>query len=292
MLTYNELIDIREKLANNEITIVLAKELCRKDYAEGKRSWHTDDWKHRRTSIINDKCEICTSTETLTLQHISHPKKYYEHENDVTSKYAQIYIDSNPIINKSDFSKYIKKKYNYVPTPLCPNCEKKHPKRIVRKSQYACKACKQEFDNPIYRSVDELIATFFENEQSPQVRDKCFVSKEWENQQNLSGVKYWLLRERSKTTNAEIIEKEAFLLYLEDNIKYLSFDDSITACKKCAAYYDLYKLELCPNCKKYYKGIQYPTCIQCLPEEKRKVALEKIEFGKEWREMHERHGID
>jgi len=51
-------------------------------------------------------------------------------------------------------------------------------------------------------------------------------------------------------------------------------------------------MELCPECKKYYKGLQYPTCIQCLPEEKRKAVLESIEFGKEWREMHGRLGID
>jgi hypothetical protein len=51
-------------------------------------------------------------------------------------------------------------------------------------------------------------------------------------------------------------------------------------------------MELCPECKQYYKGLQYPTCIQCLPEEKRKIALESIEFGKEMRAIHERLGID
>jgi hypothetical protein len=51
-------------------------------------------------------------------------------------------------------------------------------------------------------------------------------------------------------------------------------------------------MELCPKCKVYYKGVQYPTCIQCLPEEKRKAALEMIEFGKEWQAMHKELGID
>jgi len=51
-------------------------------------------------------------------------------------------------------------------------------------------------------------------------------------------------------------------------------------------------LELCPNCKKYFKGIQYPTCIQCLPYEKREAALEKNEYGKEMSAMHKRLGID
>ena len=51
-------------------------------------------------------------------------------------------------------------------------------------------------------------------------------------------------------------------------------------------------MELCPKCKEYYKGIQYPTCIQCLPAEKRKAVQEQIDFGKEMREMHKRLGID
>lgn len=80
--------------------------------------------------------------------------------------------------------------------------------------------------------------------------------------------------------------------YLNANIKYLSFEDTITACKKCAANYDLYNMELCPNCKEFYKGIKFETCIPCLPEGKRKIALEKVEFGKDWREMERKLGID
>jgi hypothetical protein len=101
-----------------------------------------------------------------------------------------------------------------------------------------------------------------------------------------------LQRELVKNKNIEIIEKEAFLLYLKDNIKYLSFEDTITACKKCASNFDLFNMELCPKCKEYYKAFKYPTCIQCLPEEQRKTVLEKIEFGKEMGDMHKKLGID
>ncbi len=51
-------------------------------------------------------------------------------------------------------------------------------------------------------------------------------------------------------------------------------------------------MDLCPKCNQYYKGIQYPTCIQSLPEERRKAALESLEFGNQWREMHNELGID
>ena len=294
MLTYNELIELRDKLANGEIRLELAKAQCWNDFKEGQRSWHTKDWKERRSKFIKSKCEICGSKETLTLQHLSHPRKYSEYTTDTTRAYTKEYIDTNPNIDKSEFSIHIVRNYDYAPIPLCPNCKYRNPNKRIRKvPQYLCTECRHEFDKPIYLSVDELISIFYENEEAIEVRDKCFVSKDkWRNKHNLSNIRYWLQRERAKDKDAETIEKEAFLLYLNDSIKYLSFEDTITACKKCASNFDLYNMELCPKCKKHYKGVQYPTCIQCLPEEKRKSALEKIEFGKEWQAMHERNGID
>ncbi len=293
MLTFNELIELREKLANGEISLELAKELYWKDYKEEKRAWHTKDWKERRTNFLKEKCEICGSKETLTLQHLSHPKKYNDYEREVTKKHTQIFRDSNTTVDKNEFTEHILKNYDYKPIPLCPNCKCRNPNKRMRKiPKFLCTECRNEFDEPIYKSIEELITTFYKNEEVAEVRDKCFVSKDkWKNQHNLSQVKYWLQRKWAKSNNSETIEKDAFLLYLDDNIKYLSFEDTITACKKCAFNFDINNMELCPKCKEYYKGIQYPTCIQCLPEEKRKAALEIIEFGKEWRAMHERLGL-
>ncbi len=294
MLTYNELIELKDKLANEEIGIELAIAQFWKDFKEGQRSWHTKDWKKRRSEFIKDKCEICSSKETLTLQHLSHPKKYSEYTKDITRAYAKNYIDTNPDIDVTEFSGHVRKNYDYVPVPLCPNCKSRNPNKRTRKSpQYLCTECRHEFDEAVFKSVDELISTFYENEEEIEVRDKCFISKDkWRNKHNLSNIRYWLQRERAKNKDAETIDKEAFLLYLNDNIKYLSFEDTITACKKCASYFDLYNMDLCPKCKEYYKGVQYPTCIQCLPEEKRKAALEKIGLGKEMSDMHSRLGID
>lgn len=294
MLTYSERIELRDKLESGEIGIEFAQEQYWKDFKEGQKSWDTKDWKERRSKIIKDKCEICGSKDTLTLQHRSHPKKYSEYLREVTRADTNEYINTNPEVDKSEFSNYVLNKYDYVPVPLCPNCNSSRPNERVRKiPKYRCVACRHEFDDPIYKSVDELISIFYENEDAIEVRDRCFVSKDqWRNQNNLLSIRYWLQRERAKNRDAEAIKKKAFLLYLNDDIKYLSFEDTITACKRCASSYDLYRMELCPQCKEYYKGIQYPTCIQCLPEEKRKAALESIAFGKEWRESHKELGID
>jgi len=290
MLTYNELIELREKLADGEIALERAKELYWDDW---KRAWHTKDWKERRGKVIKDKCEICGSKETLTLQHLSHPQEYVEYEREVTKKYTQSFIGSNTIIDKHEFTEYVIRDYDYVPVPLCPNCNGRNPNKRMRKTpQYLCTECRHEFDEPIYKTIDELITTFYKNDEAIEVRDKCFVSKKWGNKYHLSSVKYWLQREKAKTKDSEAIGKEAFLLFLDDNIKYLSFDDTITACKKCAFYSDKMNMELCPKCKEYYKGIQYSTCIQCLPEEKRKEVLEMIEFGKQMHAIDKMLGID
>jgi ribosomal protein L37AE/L43A len=294
MLTYYELIELRDKLTNEDISLEHAKKIFWSKFNEGEKAWHSKDWKDRRIKVLKDKCEICGSRETLTLQHLSHPKKYYEYERVVTRKYTQSLRESYTIINKSDFGEHIEKRYDYVPVPLCPNCKNKYPNKRKRKiPQYLCTECRYEFNEPIYMSVDELIDIFYKKEETAEVRDKCFISKDkWKNQHNLSQVKYWLQREKVKAKNDEIIKKDAFLLYLENNIKYLSFEDTITACKKCAYNFDINNMELCPKCKEYYKSIKYPTCIQCLPEEKRKAVLDSIEFGKEMQEMHKKLGID
>jgi hypothetical protein len=294
MFTYNEVIELRHKLVNGEIELELAKAQYWKDVKEGQRSWHTKNWKQRRSEFIKEKCEICSSKETLTLQHRSHPRKYSEYAKEITRAYAKDYIDTNPGIDKNEFSNHILNKYDYMPTPLCPNCKASNPKKRVRKvPQFRCSECRYEFQEAIYKSVNELISTFYQNEDAVEARSKCFISKDkWKNIHSLSNITYWLQRERAKNRDNERIEKEAFLLHINDVIKYLSFEDTITACRKCAYNFDIKHMELCIKCKVYYKGIQYPTCIQCLPEEKRKAALESIEFGKRSQSMHEELGID
>lgn len=294
MLTYNEVVELRDKLISGEIPVQVAKETFWHNFKEGDRSWHTKDWKERRSKFLKDKCEICSSNETLTVQHRSHPRKFSEYKRETTTEHAKQYINSNLVINKSELHNYILRDYDYVPVLLCPNCKSKNPKeRLTKTPKYRCADCKHEFDEAAFRTLDELISIFYEDEYAYEVRDKCFITRDkWRNKHNLSSARYWLQRDHAKTRAAETIEKEALLKFLNDNIKYLSFEDAITACRKCAGSYDMYRMELCPKCRTYYKGIQYPTCIQCLPEDKRKAALKSIEFGKEWRAMEKELGID
>ncbi len=53
MLTYSELIELRDKLVNGEIGFEFAKAQYWTDFKEGQRSWHTKDWKERRSKVDN-----------------------------------------------------------------------------------------------------------------------------------------------------------------------------------------------------------------------------------------------
>jgi hypothetical protein len=187
-----------------------------------------------------------------------------------------------PEIDITEFTTYLSDEYEYQPVSLCPNCNARKPnKRIRKKPQFLCTDCGSEFEQTTNRSLGEMVSILYRNEDAPEIRDKCFTTKDqWKNKHSLLDVRYWRQRKKIEAANSDEIERKAFLPYLDDNIKYLSFVDTITACKKCASYYDLNRMELCPICRKNYKGIEYQSCVPCLPEEKRKIAEEKIEFGR------------
>ncbi len=58
MLTYIERIELRDKLAKDEVGIEFALEQYWKDFKEGKKSWYTKDWKERRAKFIKDSCQV------------------------------------------------------------------------------------------------------------------------------------------------------------------------------------------------------------------------------------------
>jgi len=93
---------------------------------KNKKSWHTEDWKERRDKIIKNECEICGGSDTLTLQHLSHPKKYKEYEREVTRKYNTLFKESNSSVEQQEFIDHVKKNFDYVPAPLCPKCNSRY----------------------------------------------------------------------------------------------------------------------------------------------------------------------
>ena len=295
MLTLDEIIAMRDRVIKGDLSIEQAKVLCWIDKKEGNRSWYTKDWKDRRAKMLNDHCEICgRDNDIMIMQHYSHPKKYTLYQTEIANEFTKKHLDSTPETTITDFTSHLLKEYEYHPIPLCPKCNARKPNKRIRKiPQFLCTDCGNEFEQTTNRSVSDMVSILYQNNEAPETRDKCFATKdEWSNNHSLLDVRYWFQRKKIEAANLDLIERKAFLLYLGDIIKYLSFVDTVTACKKCASYFDLYKLELCPICRLNYKGIDYPSCILCLPEGERKIVLEKIEFGRAMREIEKNLGID
>lgn len=292
MLTLEEYIRLKADFISGKIDLKEAQNILWKDLDENNRSWHTSDWKERRKLFIKDYCECCDSQENLVLQHLSHPQKFSEHKRAVTREYTSAI--ENDVISEDILIDYIKNKYRYEAVAICPMCDIWKPNERSRKlPKYLCTSCKHEFDEPKYKSVEELVSMFYNGPESTFLDIKCFTSNYGAyDKQNLKNVKYWCKRNLASLKNEDVIERKAFILYLDDNIKYLSFEDTITACKRCAYYADKLRMDICPQCKTHYKGFMYPTCIPCLPEDKRNKVLEQLEFNKNMNDMHRNLGID
>jgi transposase-like protein len=292
MLTLDEHISLKADFISEKINLKEAQDILWKDFDENNRSWHTPDWKERRKLFIKDYCECCDSQENLLLQHLSHPQKFSEHKSAVTREYANAI--ENEVIGEDILIDYIKNKYDYYPVAICPKCDMWNPNERSRKlPKYLCTSCRHEFDEPKYTSLEELVSMFYNSPESTFLDIKCFISNDgWNNKHNLNNIKYYCKRNLASLKNEDAIERKAFILYLDDNIKYLSFEDTITACKRCAYYADKMRMDICPQCKTHYKGFMFPTCIPCLPEEKRNEILEQLEFNKNMNDVHRDSGID
>ena len=295
MMTYDEIIILKQKLEIDEISTDKAKEIYFGNLGKNIKSWHSNDWKERREYKIKDKCEQCGGIEVLTLQHLSHPKKFEQYYKNSYLYFNGIFNenelnDINIIIEKEDIENYISNTMREL-FKMCPKCGWNFRTRI-KKPQFVCTKCKHEFIEPAVKYLPEYFDDIYNNSIIPNFNKPSTAPGNRK-------VPYILLYSeiRNKITNQRLrqifkdkyqlkIDKKAMVDYLEANIKYLSFEDTITLCKKCAYNQDINKKDLCPVCRKNLKSVQYETCIDCIPDEERKNRImAQIKFYKEMEEM-------
>jgi len=163
MMTYAETIELREKLENNAISPGKAREIYFADTKEGKRSWHTKDWKDRRNLIIKEKCEQCGGTENLVLQHLSHPEKYDEYYQKAYWHFYYIFTEEkfDILVAKEDIENYISNKTREI-FNMCPKCGWNFRTRI-KEPQFVCTNCKYEFKEPAQKPLPEYFDDMYSN---------------------------------------------------------------------------------------------------------------------------------
>jgi ribosomal protein L37AE/L43A len=280
-MTYEEVILLRKQLEKDEISCEDAKVIY---FADKKLSWHTKDWNERRKIILKDKCEQCGSTETLTLQHFTHPPNYQTIQKTVFQQYYERFLIENEanlesVISKNDIIEYIQKIPREI-KKVCPICSGNFYTRR-RAPIHVCNRCKYEFDEPVSKEIPEFVDDFVLSEN--EVKKIAILKK--------TSVKFYtdfypsIIASMIRKKYIKEIEKKTMLIYLDENIEYLSFENTKTFCKKCAFNYDKNGRDLCPKCKKNYKKIQYESCVDCLPEGELKDQIKKQQA--EYKEMRE-----
>ncbi|NMA84112.1 MAG: hypothetical protein GX962_09650 [Epulopiscium sp.] len=260
-MTLDELKILYHKIEENNISLEVAKEKL----FTGKRAWHEKDWAERKEKFLQSKCEQCGRTENLIVQHFWHPRKYGEYKYDAIIKYREIFTSETPIeklVSMEDIQNYVKK-FKQTSKSICPICGYSYRERKIKTPRFICTKCKHEFDVPLEVAwptfIDDLnnpIKGFKPYEVSfSSIRQQLYVKKRKEAVMDIYGLE---------------IEREALLNYIKDSIRYQSFEDAKTWCKRCAFNYDKNQADLCPVCKKNYKKFWYDKCRKCAEKETEK----------------------
>lgn len=301
-MTYTETIELREKLIKDEISPDKAKELYFADVKENQRSWHTKDWQERRNQLIKDKCEQCGNTENLILQPSSHPEKLNKYYLDAFIHFKDIFIEEytnnlDDLTTKEDILFYIDNTLRET-FSMCPKCGGNYYSRR-KEPHLVCSRCRHEFDEPLKKPlpeyIDDLYSDFDINtlDKPANAPGNRKVKHFMLYSEIYKTITYQKIKEMVKDKYQREIDKKSMIDYLDATIKYLSFEDTKTLCKKCAYNQNINEKDLCPICKKNFKPIRYKTCVDCLPDGviKQKIK-EQYEFNRMMYKMSKDLGID
>lgn len=217
-------------------------------YSNGTKPWETVEWKKKRQEIIKNECQQCGSTEQpFVLQHTWHPTSYDTYIRKYYDEYYQLHnqrLSEKLAIPDKKVESYIIK--NGAEREACPKCQSVNiQKRKTLSPLFKCNKCHFEFE-------DTIKVTYFR-------KHKKVLSPEQ--------IKNIMLGEKIKdymwNTYGEEIRKAALIQSMKDHKRYMSLQDTVTFCKKCAYLWDMKWKKLCPICKKNYISLHSGSCSEC-----------------------------
>lgn len=202
------------------------------------KPWETKKWKSKRDLKIGKSCEQCGSQEILTLQHLRQPRKY-----DNALKQLKKW-------HREKINEWIKKESIEIDltgiektAPCCPKCKSQTIRFRKSFNTWIClsvkngkKICEHVFEIPD-RDVPKSIVIDKEKEEI-QRRVDDYIDK--------SG-----------------LGEQAIRTSIQDMLEYLTMDNTITLCKKCAFVADKTNYVLCSYCMKHYHSPYYFMCKEC-----------------------------
>jgi hypothetical protein len=192
---------------------------------------------------------------------MSHPQDYNTLKFDVYRKYysiVQIECADSIIITQEEIESYLKE--HQVSSEVCPRCNSINiAKRKTLDPPYRCNKCQRKFREEDLQT--KLLPEYIDDRENR------------ENIKNLTNRITWSMINDTikrdsynnlvKKNYSAQIEYEAIIEYIEQNIRYLSMEDTKTFCKKCAFMWDKNYMDLCPECKVGYKKFSREKCYAC-----------------------------
>jgi hypothetical protein len=237
---------ILEQLRASDITWSIALTLSGQETAT--KPWQTVAWKRRRDTLIGEACEQCSSaSQPLVLQHMHQPRKFGDIAYAIRGEIMQRIMFEHPLTPHSEAE--------LAERQACPACKSVNITWQNTLSRWKCnhQRCGQVFEQPI--TVRALTA---EIRRARKERGREAYQREI--QPLLDGCK------------GEIMHR-ATLLSLEEHIRYLRCEDTVTFCKKCAFLWDKKGLRLCRRCYEHYHSFGYAVCWDC----KQAASIEEAE---------------
>ncbi|BCZ46840.1 hypothetical protein psyc5s11_29070 [Clostridium gelidum] len=254
-MNIDELKKLRQQLLNNEIDPFKIGSTL---FVNQTKTWQTEEWKEIRGNKIQDKCSQCESIDELRLQHTWKPRSYGIVKNEILAKYKELIQNEYPIdqvVKDDEVQEYFKKEYEPKNREICPKCESTNiRKRTTVQPVYKCQKCNYEFDKPNYKLVPTLI-----DDRNTSIElatsDKSFMTI----QRRIGSERYYNLIQEKYGVE---LEKETLTIIIDEYIKYLSGEATVTLCKRCG-FALLQGKNLCPICKSKYKFIHSDACKEC-----------------------------
>lgn len=64
------------------------------------------------------------------------------------------------------------------------------------------------------------------------------------------------------------VKTRAYQIYQANHERYISGQDAVTFCEKCAYMWDVHGLKLCRECREKYHPIRFKLCKRCAQRER------------------------
>lgn len=203
------------------------------------KSWRSQWWKDNQIGKIGLQCTQCGSQEKpLVLQHFFHPRKFMDIYSNYRNEAFAFWKEQKSLPELSTIEILSER-------DGCPKCCSTSIYYRKSVSQWIChgkqnrRECGFVFDSPIKVMAKDVHATHDLKVKENQNRYEKFIEE----------------------YDLENIRKSAVSEWLQDNIRYLSFSDTTTFCKKCAFLWDMKGMAFCSNCDKWH--YIFSPCPSC-----------------------------